>query len=151
MEKQYMANFALVFDGFLVFGNMFTTFFISYRISLLFECILQCLNSFLFNRVFLNSPLTSSKGIQNLAQHVRLFFTFSLKLNLFTKTTVLVRAPFLEVQGEQYIPESFSLVLLKILLSFQKAKKTPPWSLSFIFVDGFVYYVDELLPNNKKY
>ena len=56
MEKQYMAKFALVFYGFLVFGNMFTTFFISYRISLLFERTLQCLNSFLFNRVFLNSP-----------------------------------------------------------------------------------------------
>ena len=60
MEKQYMAKFALVFYGFLVFGNMFTTFFISYPFSLLFERILQCLNSFLFNRVFLNSPLTSS-------------------------------------------------------------------------------------------
>ena len=58
MEKQYMAKFALVFYGFLVFGNMFTTFLISYRISLLFERILQCLNSFLFNRVFLNSSLT---------------------------------------------------------------------------------------------
>ena len=58
MEKQYMAKFALVFYGFLVFGNMFTTFLISYRISLLFERILQCLNSFLFNKVFLNSPLT---------------------------------------------------------------------------------------------
>ena len=60
MEKQYMAKLALVFYGFLVFGNMFTTFFISYQISLLFARILQCLNSFLFNRVFLNSPLTSS-------------------------------------------------------------------------------------------
>ena len=78
MEKQYMTKFALVFYGFLVFGNMFTTLFISYRISLLLERILQCLNSFLFNRVFLNSPLTSSYGIQNLAQHVRVFFTFFL-------------------------------------------------------------------------
>ena len=60
MEKQYMAKFALAFYGFLVFGNMFTTFFVSYRISLLFERILQRLNSFSFNRVFLNSPLTSS-------------------------------------------------------------------------------------------
>ena len=60
MEWQHMAKFALVFYGFLVLGNMFTTFFISYRISLLLERILQCLNSFLFNRVFLNSPLTSS-------------------------------------------------------------------------------------------
>ena len=89
MEKQYMAKFALVFNGFLVFGDMFTTFFISYRISLLFERILQCLNSFLFN-----------------AQHVRLFVTFSFRLNLFTKTTLLVRAPFFEMQGEQYIPET---------------------------------------------
>ena len=89
-----MAKCALVFYGLLVFSIMFTAFFISYQISLLFDCILQCLNSFLFNRVFLNSPLTSSQGIQNLAQHVRLFFTFSLKLNLFTKTTVLVRALF---------------------------------------------------------
>ena len=60
MAKEYMATFALVFHGFLVLGNVFTTFFISYRISLLFERILQCLNSFLFNKVFLNSPLTSS-------------------------------------------------------------------------------------------
>ena len=60
MEKQYMAKFALVFYDFLLFGNMFTTFCISYRISLLFERILQCLNSFLFNRVFLNIPFTSS-------------------------------------------------------------------------------------------
>ena len=52
MEKQYMAKFALVFYGFLVFGNMFTTFFISYRIFLLFESILQCLNSFLFKGFF---------------------------------------------------------------------------------------------------
>ena len=59
MEKKYMAKFALVFYGFLVFGNMFTTFFISYQISLLFESILHCLNSFLVSRVFLNSPLTS--------------------------------------------------------------------------------------------
>ena len=46
MEKQYMAKFALVFYEFLVFGNMFTIFFISYKISLLFARILQCLNSF---------------------------------------------------------------------------------------------------------
>ena len=60
MEKQYMAKLSHVFYGFLVFGNMFTTFFISYRISLLFERISQCWNRFLFNRVFLNIPLTSS-------------------------------------------------------------------------------------------
>ena len=59
MERHYMVKFALILYGILVLGNMFTTFFISYRISLLFECILQCLNSCLFNRVFLNSPLTS--------------------------------------------------------------------------------------------
>ena len=107
MEKQYMARFALVLYGFLVFGNMFTTFFISYRISLLFVRTLQCLNSFLFDRVCLNSPLTYSQEMQNLAQHVGLFFTFSLlKLNLFTKTNALVRASFLEMQGEQYIPET---------------------------------------------
>ena len=46
MEKQYMAKFALVFYGFLVFGNMITTFLMSYRISLLLECILQCLTVF---------------------------------------------------------------------------------------------------------
>ena len=40
-EKQYMAKFALVFYGFLVFRNMTTSFFISYRISLLLERILQ--------------------------------------------------------------------------------------------------------------
>ena len=60
VERQYMAMFAFVFYGFLVFGNMFRTFFISYRISLLFEQFLHCLNSFLFNKVFLNSPLTHS-------------------------------------------------------------------------------------------
>ena len=49
--------------------------FISYRISLLFERILQFLNSFLFNRFFLNNPLTPSQGMQNLTQHVHLFFT----------------------------------------------------------------------------
>ena len=38
--------------------------------------------------------------------HLGLFFTFSSKINLFTLTTVLVRAPFLEMQGEQYIPET---------------------------------------------
>ena len=47
-----MAKFALVFYGLLVFGNMFITFFISYRTSLLFELILQCLNRFLFNGIF---------------------------------------------------------------------------------------------------
>ena len=84
IKKQYMAKFAIVFYGFLLFGNMFTTFFINYRISLLFKRILQCLNNFLCNRVFLNRPLTSSQEIENLEQHVRLFFTFSSKLNLFT-------------------------------------------------------------------
>ena len=49
-------------------------------------------------------------------------------------------------------------MLLKILLSFQKTKKTPTWSsflfilfILFVHVDGFVYYVDELLPNNEKH
>ena len=60
MEKQYLAKFALVFNGFLLFGNMFATCFISWRISLLFKRILQYLNNFLFNRIFLNSLLTSS-------------------------------------------------------------------------------------------
>ena len=60
MEKQCIAKFALVFYGFFVSGNMLITFFISYRISLLFESILQYLNSFLFNKTFLNSPFTSS-------------------------------------------------------------------------------------------
>ena len=62
MEKQYMANFAFVFYGFLVFGNMITTFFISCRISLLLERILQCLTVFCLTGF--------SKGMQNLAQHV---------------------------------------------------------------------------------
>ena len=44
-----MAKFALVFYGFLVSGNMITTFFISYQISLLFKHISKRLNSFLFN------------------------------------------------------------------------------------------------------
>ena len=35
-EKQYMVKFALIFYGILALGNMFTAFFISYRISLLF-------------------------------------------------------------------------------------------------------------------
>ena len=62
MEKQYMAKFALVFYGFLVFGNTITTFLISYRISVLLERILQCLTVF-FNRVFVGNT-----------QHVHLFF-----------------------------------------------------------------------------
>ena len=41
-----MAKFALVFYGFLVFSNMITSFFISYRASLLLERILQCLTVF---------------------------------------------------------------------------------------------------------
>ena len=45
-EKQYMAKFALVFYEFLVFGNMITTFLISYGIPLLLERILQCLTVF---------------------------------------------------------------------------------------------------------
>ena len=60
MEKQYMAKLALAFYGFLVFGNMFTSFSISYRISLLFKRILQCLNSFLIKQDFSEYPLTSS-------------------------------------------------------------------------------------------
>ena len=81
IKRQYIAKFAIVFYGFLLLGHMFTTFFINYRLSLFFERILQC---FLCNRVFPNSPLTSSQGIGNLEQHVGLFFTFSSKLNLFT-------------------------------------------------------------------
>ena len=46
MEKQHIAKFALVFYGFLVSGNMITTFFLCYRISLLLERILQCLTVF---------------------------------------------------------------------------------------------------------
>ena len=71
MERQYMVKFALIFYGILVLGNIFTAFFTSYRISLLFERILQCLNSCLFHRIFLNSPLTFQLGIQNLAEFVR--------------------------------------------------------------------------------
>ena len=33
MEKQYMAKFALVFYGFLIFGNTFTTFFMLSNLS----------------------------------------------------------------------------------------------------------------------
>ena len=62
-----MVKFALIFYGFLVSGNMFTTFFISYRISLVFKRILQCMNW-----VFLNNPLTSQYGIQHMSQ----IFTF---------------------------------------------------------------------------
>ena len=62
-----MVKFALIFYGFLVFDNMFTIFFISYRISLVFERILQCMNW-----VFLNNPLTSQYGIQRMSQ----IFTF---------------------------------------------------------------------------
>ena len=61
-----MAKFALVFYGFLVFGNMITTFFITYQISLLLECILQCLTVFCLTGF--------SQGIQNLAQYVDLVF-----------------------------------------------------------------------------
>ena len=78
-----MAKFALILYGFLVFGNMLTTFLISYGISLLFERILQCLNRSLFDRVFLNNHLTSCQGKQNVAQHVCLFFTFFLKNKAF--------------------------------------------------------------------
>ena len=62
-EKQYVAKFALVFYGFLVFRNMITSFFISYWISLLLDRILEC---FLFNRVFVRNT--------KLTQHVHLFF-----------------------------------------------------------------------------
>ena len=110
MEKQYMAKFAFVFYELLVFGNMFTTFFAYFTV----------LEQFLFTRVFLNSPLTSLQGTQNLAQHVRLFFTFSFKLNLFIKTAVLVRATFLEMQGEQCIPETIFTGAIKSPLKFSK-------------------------------
>ena len=60
MKKQYIAKFTLVFYGFLVFGNMISTFFISYRISLLLERILQCLTVFLFNRVFIGNTKLST-------------------------------------------------------------------------------------------
>ena len=110
MEKQYMTKFALVFYEFLVFGNIFTTFFISYRISLLLERILQCLNSFLFNRVFLNSPLTSSYGIQNLAQHVRVFFTFFL-----LKLLYWFELPFYKCRVNNVYQKQLFTVLLKIL------------------------------------
>ena len=95
MERQCTAKFTLIFYGFLVFGNMFTIFFISYWISLVFEPILQCIN-----RVFLNSPLTFRYGIQ----HVSQFFTFfflkakAFYLNYFTGPS--------DMQGEQYIPET---------------------------------------------
>ena len=114
-----MAKFAFVFYEVLVFGNMFTTFFISYRISVV-RAYFTVLEQFLFTRVFLNSPLTSSQGTQNLAQHVRQFFTFSFKLNLFIKTAVLVRATFLEMQGEQCIPETIFTGAIKSPLKFSK-------------------------------
>ena len=107
MERQYMSKFALVFYVFLVFGNIFTIFFISYQISLLFTRILQCLNSFLFNKVYLNSPLTSPQGIQNLAQHVCLFFTcLFLKAKSFYLNYCTGPSLPLEMQNEQYIPEA---------------------------------------------
>ena len=59
MKRHHMAKFTPTLYVILVFGNMFTTFLISYRISLLFEGILQSLNSFLFYRVFLNNHVTS--------------------------------------------------------------------------------------------
>ena len=59
-----MAKFALVFYGFLIYGNIITTFFISYRISLLFERILRCLTVFCLTGFL--------QGIQDLAQHVHL-------------------------------------------------------------------------------
>ena len=65
---------------------MTTTFLISYQISLLLQRILQCLTVFCLTGAFL--------GIQNLIQHVHLFF-------------------------------------------------------QFIFVEEFVHYIEELLPNNK--
>ena len=56
------------------------------------------------------------------------------------------------MQGEQYIPEAvFHWRSYKSFEVFKKLKKSPPWSSSFVFVDGFVYYVDELLPNDEKY
>ena len=70
--------FCSYFYGFLVFGNTFTTFCIVYQNSLVFERILQCMNnfllmnSFLFNRFFLNSPLPYCCRIQ----YQRQFFTF---------------------------------------------------------------------------
>ena len=46
------------------------------------------------------------------------------------------------MQNEQYITET---------VVHWSSCKNLPWSLSLVFVDGFVYYVDELLPNDKKY
>ena len=89
MEKKYIAKFALVFYGFLVLGNMITTFFISYRISLFARAYFIVFNSFLFSRVFVeNTKLRTTCA--------SIFFTS-------------------------------------------------------IFVEEFVHYIDELLPNNKKY
>lgn len=65
-----MVKFALIFYGFLIFCKMFTIFFISYRVSLVFERILQCMN-----RVFLNNPLTSRYEIQHVSQIFTLHFS----------------------------------------------------------------------------
>ena len=129
MERQYIAKFALIFYRFLVFGHMFTTLFISYRISLAYERILQFTNG-----VFLNSP--SRYRIQNLGTEYKmcinflLFFFLKAKafyLNYFTDPS--------KMQSEQYILEagSFSLVLLKILWSFQKTRKKSTVEFSFCF------------------
>ena len=89
MDKQCISKFALVFYGFLVLGNMITTFFISYRISLFARAYFIVFNSFLFSRVFVeNTKLRTTCA--------SIFFTS-------------------------------------------------------IFVEEFVHYIDELLPNNKKY
>ena len=63
METQSMAKFALISYGFLVFGNMLTTFFKSYQISQLFQRILPWLNSFMYISVFLNSKTYHNKCV----------------------------------------------------------------------------------------
>ena len=54
-----MAKFALVFYEFLVFSNMITSFFNSYRTSLLLQRILQCLTVFV-NKVFVGNTKLST-------------------------------------------------------------------------------------------
>lgn len=114
MKRWYVAKAAPVFTGFYVFGNKPVTFMISCQLSMLFERMLQPLNRFLFNRLFLIVLSVISMGIQKLEQHVGLVFSFLKNLKLFIQTTG-TSLPF----TSQY-PKQLFIAASKNLLKFSK-------------------------------
>ena len=87
--------------------------------------------------VFSEQPIKFS--VRNTAFASILYFSFFLKAKAFYLNYLTGQS---EMQNEQYITET---------VVHWSSCKNLPWSLSLVFVDGFIYYVDELLPNDKKY